>query len=160
MNLLEQLQAELGLSYLFIAHDLSVVEHISHRTAVMYLGRMAEVAPSFALRHRPLHPYSIALWSAIPAMSPAIEARRQRIILQGDIPSPASPPSGCRFHTRCWLRQKLMEPEICTQVDPQLVEVEGDHLVACHFIDRVDGSPEQRQVAAAAEARPFATTLT
>ena len=152
VNFLEELQAELGLAYLFIAHDLSVVEHLSHRTAVMYVGRFVEVAPSQELRARPLHPYSIALWSAIPRPSPSIEAGRRRIILQGDIPSPANPPSGCRFHPRCWLRQQLGNPEICAELEPQLIEHDAGHTVACHFADRVQDSAEQRQVAGASQA--------
>jgi peptide/nickel transport system ATP-binding protein len=152
VNLLDRLQAELGLAYLFIAHDLSVVEHLSHRTAVMYVGRFVEVAPSQELRARPLHPYSIALWSAIPKPSPMLEARRRRIILQGDIPSPANPPSGCRFHPRCWLRQQLGNPEICAELEPPLIEHDAGHAVACHFADRVQDSTEQRQVASASQA--------
>ena len=156
VNLLERLQDELGLSYLFIAHDLAVVEHVSHRTAVMYLGRIVEVAASAELRVRPLHPYSIALWSAIPRPSPVIEARRNRIILQGDIPSPADPPPGCAFHPRCWLRRKLDDPEICSEVAPLLVDVGAGHTVACHFADRVVGSIEQRQVIGAVRPVAFA----
>ena len=147
INLLERLQDKLGLTYLFIAHDLSVVRHISDRTAVMYLGRTVELAPSRDLNQAPLHPYTVALLSAIPIPDPAVESRRRRIILRGDVPSPANPPSGCRFHTRCWLRERLGNPERCTVEDPQLRELSAGHAVACHFAEEVDGSPEQRQSA-------------
>ncbi len=145
INLLERLQDRLGLTYLFIAHDLSVVRHISDRTAVMYLGRIVELAASRDLNQMPLHPYTVALLSAIPIPDPAVESRRRRIILRGDVPSPANPPSGCRFHTRCWLRERLGNPERCTVEDPQLRELSAGHAVACHFAEEVDGSPEQRQ---------------
>ena len=143
INLLERLQGEFGLTYLFVAHDLSVVTHISDRIAVMYLGRIVELAGSRELNRHPLHPYSVALLSAIPIPDPAIESRRRRIILKGDVPSPVSPPSGCRFHTRCWLRERLGNPEVCSTVDPPLHEVATGHEVACHFADEVEGSKEQ-----------------
>jgi oligopeptide transport system ATP-binding protein len=143
INLLERLQGEFGLTYLFVAHDLSVVTHISDRIAVMYLGRIVELAGSRDLNRHPLHPYSVALLSAIPIPDPAVESRRRRIILKGDVPSPVSPPSGCRFHTRCWLRERLGNPEICSTVDPPLTEVAAGHEVACHFADQVEGSKEQ-----------------
>src|SRR5262245_19198178 len=143
INLLERLQGEFGLTYLFMAHDLSVVAHISDRIAVMYLGRIVELAGSRELNGHPLHPYSVALLSAIPIPDPAVEAKRRRIILKGDVPSPVSPPSGCRFHTRCWLRERLGNPEICSTVDPPLQEVTAGHAVACHFADQVEGSKEQ-----------------
>ena len=152
INLLERLQGEFGLTYLFVAHDLSVVAHISDRIAVMYLGRIVELATSRELNRHPLHPYSVALLSAIPIPDPAVEARRRRIILKGDVPSPASPPSGCRFHTRCWLREQLGNPEICSAVDPQLQDVTAGHGVACHFADQVEGSKEQ--VLATGRGRP------
>ena len=143
INLLERLQGEFGLTYLFVAHDLSVVAHISDRIAVMYLGRIVELAGSRELNRHPLHPYSVALLSAIPIPDPAVESKRRRIILKGDVPSPVSPPSGCRFHTRCWLRERLGNPEVCSTVDPPLQEVSTGHAVACHFADQVEGSKEQ-----------------
>ncbi|HEX5239402.1 MAG TPA: oligopeptide/dipeptide ABC transporter ATP-binding protein [Candidatus Limnocylindrales bacterium] len=135
INLLERLQGRLGLTYLFIAHDLSVVRHISDRIAVMYLGRIVEVASSKELNTAPVHPYSVALLSAIPIPDPRVEARRRRIILKGDVPSPISPPSGCRFHTRCWLREKLGNPERCVTEDPALRPMSAGHEVACHYAE-------------------------
>jgi peptide/nickel transport system ATP-binding protein/oligopeptide transport system ATP-binding protein len=126
LNLLKQLQRELGLTYLFIAHNLSVVEHISDRVGVMYLGKMAELATRDELFRNPMHPYTKALMSAIPIPDPTI--RRERIILQGDVPSPLKPPSGCRFHPRCWLAK-----EICKEVDPPFEEKVSGHWVSCHF---------------------------
>jgi oligopeptide transport system ATP-binding protein len=143
INLLERLQGQFGLTYLFIAHDLSVVKHISDRIAVMYLGRIVELASSRDLHAEPLHPYTVALLSAIPIPDPAIESRRRRIILRGDVPSPAAPPSGCRFHTRCWLRERLGNPERCTTEDPELRPLADGHTVACHFAEEVSGSAEQ-----------------
>jgi oligopeptide/dipeptide ABC transporter ATP-binding protein len=145
INLLERLQGSFGLTYLFVAHDLSVVRHISDRIAVMYLGRIVELAPSRELNTSPLHPYTVALLSAIPIPDPAVEVRRRRIILKGDVPNPAAPPKGCRFHTRCWLREKLNNPERCVEEDPALREIEAGREVACHFAEEVDGSPEQVQ---------------
>ena len=120
INLLEKLQSEFKLTYLFIAHDLSVVRHVSDWIAVMYLGRIVELVGSRELYERPLHPYSVALLSAVPIPDPVIEGRRRRIILTGDVPSPANPPSGCHFHTRCWLRERLGNPERCIVEDPAL----------------------------------------
>jgi oligopeptide/dipeptide ABC transporter ATP-binding protein len=137
INLLEQLQREFGITYLFIAHDLAVVRHIANRVAVMYLGKIVEVASSDALYSRPLHPYSVALLSAVPVPDAVAERSRRRIILQGDIPNPSSPPSGCRFHTRCWLRDRLGNPEICLSEEPQLSSPDPrrpDHVAACHFV--------------------------
>jgi oligopeptide/dipeptide ABC transporter ATP-binding protein len=145
INLLERLQGEFNLTYLFIAHDLSVVRHISDRIAVMYLGKVVELATSKGLNREPLHPYSVALLSAIPIPDPTIERQRRRIILRGDVPSPANPPSGCRFHTRCWLRERLNNPARCSEEDPPLRELTPGHAVACHFAEEVDGSPEQLQ---------------
>ncbi len=126
LNLLRELQREMGLTYLFIAHNLSVVEHISDRVGVMYLGKMAELTSADELFRNPLHPYTKALMSAIPIPDPTI--RRERIILEGDVPSPINPPSGCRFHPRCW-----MAKDICKEVDPVFEEKAPGHWVACHF---------------------------
>ena len=136
INLLERLQKDLGLTYLFIAHDLAVVRHIADRVAVMYLGKIVEVAPSDVLYEQPLHPYTVALLSAVPVPDAKTERSRRRIILTGDIPSPANPPSGCRFHTRCWLRERLGNPEICVTDDPPLIPLSDgrpDQAAACHF---------------------------
>jgi len=145
INLLERLQASFGLTYVFIAHDLSVVRHVSDRIAVMYLGRIVELASSEELHYRPVHPYTVALLSAIPIPDPVREVSRRRIILQGDVPSPVNPPSGCHFHTRCWLRERLGNPERCVAETPLPREIATGHEVACHFAEDVDGSPEQRQ---------------
>jgi peptide/nickel transport system ATP-binding protein/oligopeptide transport system ATP-binding protein len=131
LNLLKQLQNELGLTYVFIAHNMGVVEHISERVAVMYLGRIAELADRRELFRKPEHPYTEALMSAIPIPNP--ELRRQRVILKGDVPSPVNPPSGCRFHPRCQLRQQLDGPAICADVVPPLIDLGGGRLCACHF---------------------------
>ncbi len=131
LNLLKQLQRELGLTYLFVAHNMGVVEHISDRVAVMYLGRIAELAGGDELFRKQEHPYTEALMSAIPIPDPLL--RRQRVILRGDVPSPVNPPTGCRFHPRCQLRQELGSPAICADVVPSLIQLGGDHLCACHF---------------------------
>jgi oligopeptide transport system ATP-binding protein len=128
VNLLEDLQDRLGLTYLFISHDLSMVRHLADRVAVMYLGRIAELSPAADLYARPLHPYAEALLSAVNEPDPVIAAKRKRIILKGDVPSPANPPRGCNFCTRC---PKVMT--ICTTVKPELVEVEPGRMVACHL---------------------------
>ncbi len=141
INLLERLQADLGLTYLFIAHDLAVVRHIADRVAVMYLGKIVEVAPSDLLYQQPLHPYTVALLSAVPVPDARTERSRRRIILRGDIPSPANPPTGCRFHTRCWLRERLKNPEICATTDPPLAPIPQatpDQTVACHFASELN----------------------
>jgi oligopeptide transport system ATP-binding protein len=145
VNLLERLQAQFRLTYLFIAHDLSVVRHISDRIAVMYLGRIVELAPSRELYDGPRHPYTVALISAVPIPDPAVESKRRRIILTGDVPNPAAPPPGCHFHTRCWLRERLGNPAECVEVAPQLRVVTTGHEVACHFAEQVDGSVELRR---------------
>jgi oligopeptide/dipeptide ABC transporter ATP-binding protein len=136
LNLLADLQADFGLSYLFIAHDLSVVEHVSNAVVVMYLGRVAEQGPKGPVYEHPRHPYSAALLSAAPAADPDAAAARQRIILTGDVPSPINPPSGCRFHPRCPKAQ-----ELCGQQEPALETKAGDppaHLTACHFPVQAD----------------------
>jgi peptide/nickel transport system ATP-binding protein len=132
INLMEKLQGELGLTYLFIAHDLAVVRHISTRIAVMYLGKIVEVAPADDLYDNPLHPYTITLLSAIPIPDPEIARRRRSIRLQGDLPSPANPPAGCRFHTRC----PFVQPTRCADEEPRLRQLEG-HVVACHFAEQI-----------------------
>jgi oligopeptide/dipeptide ABC transporter ATP-binding protein len=146
VNLLRGLQRERNLAYLFISHDLSLVRRISDRVAVMYLGRIVEAAPPHDLYRRPLHPYTVALLSAIPVPNPVLEAQRSRIILTGELPSSADPPSGCRFHTRCWLRAKLGNPDACTSEDPALRPLSPAHAAACHFAEEVDGSPEQESI--------------
>ena len=156
INLLEHLQDQFELTYVFIAHDLSVVRHVSDRIAVMYLGRIVETAQSVDLYRRPLHPYSVALLSAVPIPDPEVESHRRRIILKGDVPSPVNPPSGCRFHTRCWLRERLGNPERCTVEDPMLRDLASGHAVACHFAEEVDGAVEQMVAAG----RPVPSTAT
>jgi peptide/nickel transport system ATP-binding protein/oligopeptide transport system ATP-binding protein len=131
LNLLKSLQRELGLTYVFVAHNMGVVEHISDRVAVMYLGKVVELADRRDLFRKQEHPYTEALMSAIPVPNP--ELRRQRIILKGDVPSPLRPPSGCRFHPRCHLRASLGNPEICATQEPPLIDAANEHFVACHF---------------------------
>lgn len=129
INLLEELQEKFHLTYLFIAHDLSVVRHISDRVAVMYLGKIVELTDRNSLYNNPLHPYTKALLSAVPIPDPVVEEKRERIILVGDVPSPLNPPSGCRFHTRCPIVM-----DICKKQDPVFRDVGGDHWVACHAV--------------------------
>lgn len=131
VNMLEELQDEMGLTYLFIAHDLSMVKHISDRIGVMYLGKLVEVADSKELYSNPAHPYTQALLSAIPIPDPEVTRAKQRVILEGDVPSPLNPPSGCRFRTRC---QYAMP--ICAEVEPELKDVGAGHMSACHLNDK------------------------
>ncbi len=135
VNLFEDLQRQLGLTYMFIAHDLSMVQHISHRVAVMYLGNLVELTRRDKLFHDPLHPYTQSLMSAVPIPEPRLERRRKRIPLQGEVPSPANPPAGCVFHTRCPLAQ-----DVCEEEAPAYREVLPDHYVACHLADERGGS--------------------
>jgi oligopeptide/dipeptide ABC transporter ATP-binding protein len=157
VNLLSELQREFQLTYLFIAHDLSVVRHISDRIAVMYLGEVVELSPAKELYDRPLHPYTTALVSAVPIPDPKVELRRKRMILRGDVPSPANPPSGCRFHTRCWLRRELGDPEICAVETPELRQLLPGHGVACHFAEEMAGKERREQLVGAAAAHSHAS---
>jgi len=134
VNLLQDLQVQFGLTFLLIAHDLAVVRHISNRVAVMYVGKIMEIADRDELYNHPLHPYTIALLSAIPIPDPTVEQRRKRIILTGDIPSPVNPPSGCRFHTRCPIAFERCKIEV-----PQLKPYGPNHEAACHWVDEHDG---------------------
>ncbi|MEW5812076.1 MAG: dipeptide ABC transporter ATP-binding protein [Actinomycetota bacterium] len=136
VNLLKDLQAEFGLSYLFVAHDLGVVRHVSDRVAVMYLGKVVENSGTDSLYDRPVHPYSNALLSAVPIPDPRLNEARERVVLEGDVPSPSNPPSGCRFHTRCpWAT------EICATDEPALVPYEAGHAAACHHPRNLEKLP-------------------
>jgi oligopeptide/dipeptide ABC transporter ATP-binding protein len=135
INLLDELQDELGLSYVFVAHDLSVVRHVSDRIVVMYLGKLVEVSPSEELYHKPIHPYTSALLSAIPIPDPKENRARDRPIVGGEPPNPIAPPPGCRFHTRC-----PRATEVCRTAEPQLTEYAGGHLAACHHPQNVSGA--------------------
>jgi oligopeptide transport system ATP-binding protein len=157
LNLLLDLKRDLNLTYLFISHNLSVVQYFSDRVAVMYLGKIAEIGTVEQLYADPRHPYTVALLSAIPEADP--RRRRKRLVLKGDVPSPAAPPSGCRFHTRCWLRERLGNPERCSTEDPELrTFAEEGHRVACHFAEEISQTTVEKAavespaiVAAAAE---------
>jgi oligopeptide/dipeptide ABC transporter ATP-binding protein len=135
LNLLLDLRREFDLTYLFIAHNLSVIQYISDSVGVMYLGKLVEVADVEELYSNPRHPYTIALLSAVPEPDPRV--RKRRIVLTGDVPSPAAPPSGCRFHTRCWLREQLGRPDLCSSEIPELRVIASGHQVACHFAEQV-----------------------
>jgi oligopeptide transport system ATP-binding protein len=130
VNLLERLQEQFGLTYLFIAHDLSMVRHISDRMAVMYLGKIVELADRDEIYLKPVHPYTQALMSAVPVPDPDLVEQRKKIILEGDIPSPANPPKGCNFNTRC-----LYAKEICFEQEPEFLEVKAEHFAACHYAE-------------------------
>jgi oligopeptide transport system ATP-binding protein len=157
LNLLDDLQNEFGLTYLFIAHNLAVVEHISDRVGVMYLGKLVELADVDELYRNPRHPYTVALLSAIPNPNPRI--RKKRLVLKGDIPSPAAPPSGCRFHTRCWLRERLGNPERCATEEPVFRTVAPSHQAACHFAEDMT-AVEDEVVAAIGLDEPSAAAST
>jgi oligopeptide/dipeptide ABC transporter ATP-binding protein len=147
LNLLLDLRERFNLTYLFIAHNLSVVQYISDRVGVMYLGKLVELADVGEMYRNPRHPYTVALLSAVPEADPRI--RKRRIVLKGDVPSPAAPPSGCRFHTRCWLREQLGRPERCQTEDPAFRQIDASgHRVACHFAEEV--TPEVAAMAARA----------
>lgn len=141
LNLLSDLRTRFDLTYLFIAHNLSVVQYFCGRIAVMYLGKLVEVADTDMLYEHPRHPYAVALLSAIPVPDPRVH--KKRLVLKGDVPSPANPPSGCRFHTRCWLREKLGNPEQCSTIDPPLRDMGGGQMAACHFAEQVTAQAAQ-----------------
>jgi oligopeptide/dipeptide ABC transporter ATP-binding protein len=143
INLLENLQADFELTYLFIAHDLAVVRHISDRIAVMYLGKIVEISAAAELYDDPLHPYTISLLSAVPIPDPAVERERETILLAGDLPSPANPPAACRFHTRC----PYVQPTLCRDEEPLLRKLGPDHVVACHWAEDIKaGKIEPKRV--------------
>ncbi|MEA2536138.1 MAG: peptide/nickel transport system ATP-binding protein [Chloroflexota bacterium] len=135
LNLILELRERFELTFLFVAHNLSVVQYISDRVGVMYLGKLVELADVEELYQRPLHPYSVALLSAVPDPDPRV--RKKRLVLKGDVPSPVAPPPGCRFHTRCWLYERLGQPENCRTVDPDFRDIADGHLVACHWAEQV-----------------------
>jgi peptide/nickel transport system ATP-binding protein len=144
VNLLENLQKDFELTFLFIAHDLAIVRHISDRIAVMYLGKIVEISPADELYDKPLHPYTISLLSAVPIPDPVVELQRERILLAGDLPSPANPPAACRFHTRCPYIQQTR----CTTEEPQLRKLSDGHVVACHWAEDIQAGriqPKERE---------------
>jgi peptide/nickel transport system ATP-binding protein len=148
INLLENLQGEFDLTYLFIAHDLAVVRHISDRIAVMYLGTIVEVSPAEELYDNPLHPYTISLLTAVPIPDPVVERQRERILLAGDLPSPANPPPACRFHTRC----PYVQPTRCKTEPPELRKLADGHLASCHWAEDIrDGRIQPKKVEVVAE---------
>ena len=153
LNLLSDLRSEFNLTYLFIAHNLSVVQYFCDRVGVMYLGKLVEIAATDVLYQSPQHPYSVALLSAIPVPDPRV--RKKRLVLRGDVPSPANPPSGCRFHTRCWLRERLGNPPECSETEPLLRSVGSGHDVACHFTEQVTAQAAQE----AAQAQSIIDTV-
>jgi oligopeptide transport system ATP-binding protein len=146
LNLLIDLRQQFNLTFLFVAHNLSVVQYISDRVGVMYLGKLVELAEVAELYSHPMHPYTIALLSAIPDPDPRV--RKRRLVLTGDVPSPANPPSGCHFHTRCWLYRQLGEPENCTTEDPPFRTLPGGHRIACHWAEKVEQSVVAQSVQA------------
>jgi peptide/nickel transport system ATP-binding protein len=157
LNLLMDLRREFDLTYLFIAHNLSVVQYISDRVGVMYLGKMMELGPVDELYTNPLHPYTVALLSAVPEPDP--RRRKKRLVLRGDVPSPANPPSGCVFHTRCWLREQLGNPENCVTEVPAFRDLGPGHKVACHWSEKISGgivtkAVEQQETVATADVAP------
>jgi oligopeptide transport system ATP-binding protein len=154
LNLLDDLQTEFNLTYIFIAHDLGVVRHVSDRIVVMYLGKIVELSPAEELYSRPIMPYTEALLSAVPIPDPDLAEKRERIVLEGDVPSPINPPSGCRFHPRC-----RYATEVCTQIEPPLVDYGNNHLAACHHPLNVDQATLQ-QVGVAEQHTPAAADET
>ena len=127
INLLEDLQDEFGLTYVFVAHDLGVVRHVSDRIAVMYLGKIVEIGPAEEVYSNPIHPYTVSLLSAVPIPDPRLNREREQVVLEGDVPSPANPPEACRFHTRC-----PRATDICSEVEPELIDYGNGHWAACH----------------------------
>ena len=144
INLLEDLQADLGLTYIFVAHDLGVVRHVADRIAVMYLGKIVEIGPAAAVYERPIHPYTLSLLSAVPIPDPRANAAREQILLEGDVPSPADPPAACRFHTRC-----PFATDICSAEEPPLIDHGDGHFAACHYPLDASGTPRRDHAAPA-----------
>jgi peptide/nickel transport system ATP-binding protein len=155
LALLAQIQAELEIGYLFISHNLGAVRQLADDIAVMYLGRLCEVGPARRVLDEPAHPYTVALLSAAPVPDPAVEQARERIVLEGEAPSPVDPPSGCRFHTRCWLRKSLGDPQMCVDQQPEAAPVATGGLVHCHFHDRLAVAIQARSAATVAPPPPI-----